>query len=66
MVTFDENDRTAGNTVLPTVIAQTVSRVVAFTSLNHYSLSRYLPDLAGVPPLGVATGSPSLAEAFTI
>jgi acid phosphatase len=66
VVTFDEDDRTAGNTVLTTVIAPAVSKVVASTPLDHYSLSRYLAELAAVPPPGEAAGSTSLAKAFTL
>lgn len=66
VVTFDEDDRTAGNTVLTTVIAPTVSSERATTPLNHYSISRYLAEVAGVQPLGAAVESPSLAAAFTI
>ena len=65
VVTFDEDDRTAGNTVLTTVIAPAVSKV-ASTPLDHYSLSRYLAELAAVPPLGEAAGSTSLATAFPL
>lgn len=64
MVTFDEDDGTAGNVVLTAMIAPTVSNTVAPTRLTHYSLSRYLAEVAGVAPLGDAATSTSLAAAF--
>ena len=64
VVTFDEDDRTADNAVLTTVIAPTVSNVVAEEPLTHYSLSRYLAELGGVPPLGEATTATSFQAAF--
>lgn len=65
VITFDEDDRTAGNNVLTTIISPNVSAVVAATPLNHYSLDRYLAELAGIPPLDQAAQSPSLGEVFT-
>jgi phosphatidylinositol-3-phosphatase len=64
VVTFDEDDRTADNVVLTTVIAPTVSHVVAETPLTHYSLSRYLAELGGVTPLGEAANAQSLRTPF--
>jgi acid phosphatase len=66
VVTFDEDDRTAGNVVLTTVVAPSVSHLVVSTPLTHYSLSRYLAEVAGVAPLGEAATSASLASAFPI
>jgi acid phosphatase len=65
VVTFDEDDRTAGNNVLTTIISPNVSAMVSATPLNHYSLARYFAELAGVPPLNQAAQSPSLAQVFT-
>lgn len=64
IVTFDEDDRTAGNAVLTTVIAPTVSRVVIRAQLNHYSLNRYLAELGGTSPTGQAANVASLGAAF--
>ncbi len=64
MVTFDEDDRTADNVVLTTVIAPTISQIVAGAPLTHYSLSRYLADLGGVAPLGEAATAASFPAAF--
>ena len=66
VVTFDEDDRTAGNVVLTTVIAPSVSHTVVSTPLTHYSLTRFLAEVAGVAPLGEAAKSTSLASAFHI
>jgi acid phosphatase len=64
VVTFDEDDHTADNLVLTTVVAPTVSQVVADAPLTHYSLSRYLTELGGVSPLGEAASAASLRTAF--
>lgn len=66
VVTFDEDDGTAGNVVLTTVIAPSLSHTVVSTPLTHYSLTRFLAELAGVAPLGEAATSASLASAFHI
>ena len=64
IVTFDEDDRTADNVVLTTVIAPTVSRVAINAKLNHYSLSRYLAELGDTSPVGNAADATSLGAAF--
>jgi acid phosphatase len=64
IVTFDEDDRTADNLVLTTVITPTVDRVVARAPLTHYSLSRYLAELGGTTPLEQAAEAASFATAF--
>lgn len=66
VVTFDEDDHSAGNTVLTTVIAPGVAQLRVSTPLNHYSLSGYLSKLAGAAPLAEAAGSRSFAQAFGI
>lgn len=64
VVTFDEDDHTAGNVVLTTVIAPSVSGTLVSEPLTHYSLSRYLADVAAVAPPGEAATSASLGAAF--
>ena len=64
VITFDEDDNSGDNTVLTTVIAPTVHHVSAAAPLTHYSLTRYLADLAGTPPPGEAAAAPSLGSAF--
>jgi acid phosphatase len=64
IVTFDEDDGTADNVVLTTVIAPMISHVVTAAPLTHYSLSRFLAELGGVSPLGDAATASSLGTAF--
>ena len=64
VLTFDEDDRTADNVVLTTVIAPTAPQVVAGAPLTHYSLSRYLAELGGASPLEDAARAASLRTAF--
>ena len=64
VVTFDEDDRTADNLILTTVIAPTVAKIVAGAPLTHYSLSRYLAELGGAAPLGEAATAASFRTAF--
>jgi acid phosphatase len=64
VVTFDEDDHTADNAVLTTVIAPMVSQVVTDAPLTHYSLSRYLAELGGASPLGEAATAASLRAPF--
>jgi acid phosphatase len=64
VLTFDEDDRTADNVVLTTVIAPMVPQVVAGAPLTHYSLSRYLAELGGASPLEDAATAASLRTAF--
>ena len=66
IVTFDEDDHTADNNVLTTVIAPTVSHVVADTPLTHYSLSQYLAELGATSPPNEAATAPSLRTAFDL
>ena len=66
VVTFDEDDRTAGNVVLTAVIAPSVSHTVVSAPLTHYSLTRFLAEVAGVAPPGEAATSASLGSAFHI
>ena len=64
VITFDEDDNTAGNTVLTTVIAPTVQHVISATPLTHYSLTRYLAEISTISPPGEAAAAPSLRSAF--
>jgi acid phosphatase len=66
VVTFDEDDKSADNTVLTAVIAPRTTGVVATSSYTHYSLSRYLAELGGRPPLGAARTAPSLRAPFQL
>jgi acid phosphatase len=66
LVTFDEDDKSADNTVLMAVIAPRTSHVVATGAYTHYSLTRYLAELTGTRPLGAAATAPSLRAAFQL
>jgi acid phosphatase len=64
VVTFDEDDKSADNTVLTVVLSPTASRVVATSPYTHYSLSRYLSQITGTAPLRLAGQAPDLRGAF--
>jgi hypothetical protein len=66
VVTFDEDDTTGSNHVLTTVISPYTSHVVSSAPYTHYSLTRYLAEIAGAPPLRAASTAPSLRAAFHI
>ena len=66
VVTFDEDDNSGPNSVLTTVIAPTVDNRTATTELTHYSLARYLAELAGLAPLAESANAPSLRDPFGI
>ena len=64
IVTADEDDHHSGNTVLTSVLTPRVSHRVVTTELTHYSLTRFLAQVLGVPPLGAGATAPDLAAAF--
>ena len=64
VVTFDEDDKSADNTVLTVVLSPTASHVVAASPFTHYSLSRYLSQITGTAPLRRAGQAPDLRGAF--
>jgi len=64
IVTFDEDDRTGGNTVLTTVVAPHTHAIVSAGAYTHYSLTRYLSALIHQPPLRRAATATSLRPAF--
>jgi Phospholipase C len=66
VITFDEDDNSGANTVLTTVIAPTVQHVRTSTELTHYSLTRYLAELAAATPPGAGATAPSLSTAFNM
>jgi len=66
VLTADEDDNNAGNTVLTTVITKSMlnkHRVVT-TRLTHYSLTRLYDEVADLPLLHNAADAPSMARAF--
>jgi len=64
VITFDEDDSSGGNTVLTAVIAPGVQHISSAAPLSHYSVARYLAEIAAVPVPGLAATAPSLATAF--
>jgi acid phosphatase len=64
IVTFDEDDSSEGNQVPLVVIDPRLSHVVATGTFNHYSLTRWLDENAGVALLRNAASAPDLREAF--
>jgi hypothetical protein len=64
VVTADENDGSAGNTVLTAVLSPRLHHVVVDTPLSHYSLTRFIAQVGGVPPLGEGRTAANLAAAF--
>jgi acid phosphatase len=66
VVTFDEDDRSADNTVQTVVVSPYTSHLVVSRALTHYSLTRYLGELTSTTPLRAAATAPSLRAAFRI
>lgn len=64
VLTADEDDHTAGNVVLTTVIHPSQHHRVVGTRLTHYSLTRLYDEVAGLPYLHNAATAPSMAKAF--
>ncbi|MDX6197422.1 MAG: phosphatidylinositol-3-phosphatase [Actinomycetota bacterium] len=66
VVTFDEDDYSADNTVQTVVVSPYTSHVVANRALTHYSLTRYLAELTATSPLRAAATAPSLRTDFRL
>jgi acid phosphatase len=66
VVTFDEDDGSAGNTVLTVVVSPYTSHVVSGRSYTHYSLERYFAELTATTPLHNAATATSLRGDFHI
>jgi phosphatidylinositol-3-phosphatase len=64
VLTADEDDHSAGNTVLTVVIHPSLRAKVVTTGLTHYSLTRLYEEVAGLPYLSGAATAPSMAAAF--
>ena len=64
IVTFDEDDSSAGNNVAFVVIDPRLSGKVVTSAANHYSLTRWLEANAGAPLLRNAATAPDLKSAF--
>ena len=64
IITFDEDDRSQNNEVAFVVIDPRLHGVTVTGTYNHYSLTRWLDDNAGVPPLRNAASAADLKAAF--
>jgi acid phosphatase len=66
VVTFDEDDSSADNTVQTVVVSPYTSHVVTKRALSHYSLTRYLAELTATTPLRAAATAPSMRTDFRL
>ena len=66
VLTADENDGAAGNTVLTAVIHPSQNHHVVTAALTHYSLTRFYEQVTHTAYLGHAGTAPSLAAAFGV
>ena len=64
VLTADEDDKSANNTVLTVVIHPSQKANVVTSPLTHYSLTRLYEQVAGSPYLFNARVAPSMAAAF--
>src|ERR1019366_10442785 len=64
VLTADEDDQSAGNTVLTVVIHPSQKAHVVTTALTHYSLTRLYEEVAGTAYLFGAASAPSRATPF--
>jgi phosphatidylinositol-3-phosphatase len=64
VITFDEDDSSAGNNVAFVVIDPRRRGKTVTTAANHYSLTRRLDTNAAVPPLRNAATAADLKSAF--
>jgi acid phosphatase len=64
IITFDEDDSSAGNNVAFVVIDPRLNGKTVTPAANHYSLTGWLDANAGVSPLRNAVTAPDLKSAF--
>jgi hypothetical protein len=66
VITADEDNHSQGNKVLTVVASRYQSHRVVSTALNHYSLTRFIDDVAGTRYLRKAATARSMKAAFGI
>lgn len=66
VLTADEDDRSACNTVLTVVIHPSQKAHVVTSAQTHYSLTRLYEEVAGTAFLFKAASAPSMATAFGV
>ncbi len=64
VVTADEDDKHSGNVVLTSVLSTRLHHVVVTKPLTHYSLTRFIAEVLGQPPLGQGKTAPDMRAAF--
>jgi hypothetical protein len=64
VITADEDDNSSPNVVPFVVVNPALSGVVVTAAFNHYSLTRWLDDNAGAPPLNNAATATDIGSAF--
>ena len=64
VITFDEDDRRAGNLIYTAVVHPTLHGKTVTKALNHYSLSASLSRISGRTPLRKAATAPPFLTAF--
>lgn len=66
VITADEDDHLQGNLVLTVVASKYQSQRVVTSALNHYSLTRFIDDVAGTRYLRKAATAHSMKTAFGV
>jgi acid phosphatase len=66
VITADEDDRKGNNTVLTTVISPYTHSVVSNTAYTHYSLTRLVDEVLGLPAIRNAASANSMRAAFAL
>ena len=66
VITADEDDHSQGNKVLTVVASKYQQHRVVGTPLNHYSLTRFINDVAGTRYLRNAATASSMTTAFGV
>ena len=66
VVTFDEDDNSANNTVQTVVVSPYTTHLTSSRALSHYSLARYLAELTATLPMRSAATAPSLRADFRL
>ena len=64
VITFDEDDRSSANNVAFVVIDPRLHGKTVTLTANHYSLTRWLDDNAGIALLNKAATAANLKAAF--
>ena len=64
VITFDEDDSSQQNKVAFVAVDPRLSGVTVSAQADHYSLTRWLDSVAGLPLLRSAASAPDLRSAF--